>query len=273
MKVVRDEIKKIYFLTGHEEQAIDDFDQNQGYSQTKEELEKQNYRVETLSLTTQPEVPADCAALIIPGPKAPLMAHEVNAISKYLDRNGKLFLMLDPSINSPREPNQELVDLMDRWGVTIGNDYVLVLDPRYYDVFRGPSTPYVRDFEFHQVTRFVRPASFQFARSVTPKVMNRSNLNVESLAKTIDQIGVSWGETKRNDDGTFEADPSYTEGEDTPPPVSLAVAIQRETEETATDDHLPTDTSETSRTRIVVVGDSDFANNFFFTSPAAVISF
>ena len=29
---------KIYFLTGHEEQAIDDFDQNRGYSQTKEEL-------------------------------------------------------------------------------------------------------------------------------------------------------------------------------------------------------------------------------------------
>ena len=73
LKVIRDELVKIYFLTGHEEQAIDDFDQNRGYSQTKEELEKQNYRVETLSLATQPEVPADCAALVIPGPKAPML--------------------------------------------------------------------------------------------------------------------------------------------------------------------------------------------------------
>ena len=264
MKVVRDEVKKIYFLTGHEEQAIDDFDENQGYSQTKEELEKQNYRVETLSLAAQLEVPPDCAALIIAGPKAPLMAHEVNAISKYLDKNGKLFLMLDPSINSAREPNQELVDLMDRWGVTIGNDYVLVFDPRYYHAFGGPSTPFVIDFEFHQVTRFVRPAIFQIARSVTPKVMNRSNLNVESLAKTINQIGVSWGETKRKNDGTFEADPSYIEGEDTPPPVSLAVAVQREDSQSTPGDAPAADTPKESKTRIVVVGDSDFANNLFF---------
>ena len=267
LKVVRDELVKIYFLTGHDEQAIDDFDQNRGYSQTKEELEKQNYRIETLSLATQPEVPADCAALIIPGPKAPLIAHEINAISKYLDKNGKLFLMLDPSVNLAKEPNQGLVDLMDRWGVTIGDDLVLDRIRPAFFLFGGsqPEAPTLSDFEFHQITQEVyRQVTFQLARSVTPKTNTGSDLNIKSLVKTTDEIGGSWGETKRKNDGTFEIDLSYTEGEDTPPPVSLAVAVQREGGESSMDDDPATDTSEENKTRIVVVGDSDFANNLFF---------
>ena len=266
LKVVSDELVKIYFLTGHEEQAIDDFEQK-GYSQTKEELEKQNYRVETLSLATQPEVPADCAALIVPGPKAPLMAHEVNAISEYLDRDGKLFLMLDPLLNSAEEPNQALVDLMDKWGVTIGNDLVLDrIRPAFFLVGGSqPEAPTLDAFEFHQITQEVyRPVTFQLARSVTPKTNVRSDLNIKSLVKTTDEIGGSWGETKRRADGTFEPDLSYTEGEDTPPPVSLAVVVERGGEASTTEDTLSADTQEESGTRIVVVGDSDFANNFFF---------
>ena len=266
LKVVREEVVKIYFLTGHEEQTIDDFDQK-GYSQTKEELEKQNYRVETLSLATQPAVPTDCAALIVPGPKAPLMAHEVNAISKYLDKDGKLFLMLDPSLNSAKEPNQGLVGLMDKWGVMIGNDLVLDrIRPAFFLVGGSqPEAPTLSDFEFHQITQEVyQPVTFQLARSVTPKPNAGSDLNVKSLVKTTDGIGNSWGETKRKVDGTFDPDPLYTEGKDTPPPVSLAAAVQRESTESTASDNSSTDTPEESKTRIVVVGDSDFANNFFF---------
>ena len=267
LKVVRDELVKIYFLTGHEEQAVDYLDENRGYSRTKEELEKQNYRVETLSLATQPEVPVDCAALIIPGPKTSLMAHEVSAISKYLDRNGKLLLMLDPLMNSAKEPNQGLVDLMDKWGVTVGNDLVLDrLRPAYF-LFGGsqPEAPTLSDFEFHQITQEVsRPVTFQLARSVTPKTNAGSDFSVKSLVKTTDEISGSWGETKRTADGTFESDLSYTEGEDTPPPVSLAVAIQREDDQLMPGDAPAADTPEESKTRIVVVGDSDFANNLFF---------
>lgn len=267
LKVVRDELVKIYFLTGHEEQAIDDFNQDRGYSQTKEELEKQNYRIETLSLATQPEVPADCAALIIPGPKAPLMAHEINAISKYLDKNGKLFLMLDPSVNTAKDPNQGLVDLMDRWGVMIGNDLVLDRIRPAFFLFGGsqPDAPTLSDFEFHQITQEVyRQVTFQLARSVTPKTNVGSDLNIKSLVKTTNEIGGSWAETKRKADGTFEMDLAYTEGEDMPPPVSLAVAVQRESTESTTGENLSADTPKASGTRIVVVGDSDFANNLFF---------
>ncbi len=262
MKVVRDEVKKVYFLTGHQEYSVDDFDRT-GYSQAKSELEKQNYAVETLTLTTQPEVPSDCTALIIPGPKAPLTAHEVNAIAKYLDGNGKVLLMFEPSLNSANDPNQPLVDLMDGWGVKVGAD--LVFDRHLFFVVGGPAVPVVSNFEFHQITQYVRqPVLFQLARSVTPKTDAGKNLVVKSLAKTTDQIGGSWGETKRKADGTFDGGDLYTEGQDTPPPVSLAVAIQRDGSESPTEEKQ--DEPKESKTRIVVMGDSDFASNDYFKS-------
>ena len=270
MKVVRDEIKRVYFLIGHEERGIDAFDAD-GYQQAKEGLEKQNYAVEPLTLTTEPDVPADCNALVIAAPKTSLISHEVEAIARYLERNGKLLLMFEPSILSAEDPNQQLVDLVAQWGVSVGNDYVLVFDPRFSYVFVGPEAPFIRQLEFHEVTRYVQSAIFQTARSVTPKDVNRANLNVKSLAKTIDTVGVCWGETERGEDGVLLPEASYTEGVDTPPPLSLAVAVELkdEYEETEEGDssEKPEDAKSTEiRTRIVVLGDSDFASNAYFAN-------
>ena len=259
MKVVRDEIKKIYFLTGHEEQSIDDFEQS-GYSKAKEELEAQNYLVGTLVLATEPQIPADCALLVISGPKSPLALHEINAISKYLDNNGKLLIMFEPSITQAEDPNRNLVRLMDRWGISVGNN--LVIDQyRYNPFFGGIAAPAVTRFEFHQIVHhMLQPVTFLTARSVTPKEGARPELNAKSLGKTTDAVGESWGEAARNEDGTF-ADPEYTPNEDAPPPVSLAVAV-----ELMNDEEIPADEPTKTKTRVVAVGDADFASNLFFKS-------
>lgn len=266
LKVARDEIKGIYFLIGHEERSIDDFDVRSGYNEAREALEKQNYMVETLTLTTESEVPADCSALVVPAPKTALIAHEIDAIARYLDKNGKLLLMFEPSIASVEDPSQRLVDLMSRWGVAVGNDEVLVFHPSFYYEFVGPTAPVIFDFELHPLTRYVQPVIFQITRSVTPKEVERTDLSVKSLAKTIESIGVSWGETGRQEDGTFEPDPAYTEGEDTPPPVSLAVVVEIRGRDSTSEADRPADEPMETRTRIVVFGDSDFASNAFFAN-------
>ena len=100
--------------------------------------------------------------------------------------------------------------------------------------------------------------TFLAARSVTPKEDKGPELNVKSLAKTTDAVGASWGETGRKEDGTF-AEPEYTPNEDTPPPVSLAVVV-----ESLNDDEISADEPNKTKTRIVAVGDADFASNHFF---------
>ena len=97
LKLIRNETKKVYFLVGHKEHEITDFN-NDGYSEVRTELENQNYAAFSLSLLTEPDIPADCELLVIAGPKNTLTPNEIDIVAKYLKRSGKLFLMLDPSV-------------------------------------------------------------------------------------------------------------------------------------------------------------------------------
>jgi len=106
---------------------------------------------------------------------------------------------------------------------------------------------------------------FPFVRSVTPIADRAASLNVKSLFKTVGGTGNSWGETQRETDGLFSedfTDFTYTAGVDTPPPVSVAVAVEHK-KDTASNEEPTRDP-----TRIVVFGDSDFAANTIFRGPS-----
>lgn len=255
LKLIRDETKKVYFLVGHKEHEITDFN-NDGYSEVRTELENQNYAAFSLSFLTEPDIPADCELLVIAGPKNPLTRNEINIVAKYLERSGKLFLMLDPSVAAAEDVNRGLVGLMRRWGISIAND--LVIDETQFVPLFGPRAP-VPGFELHEITRAMRdPVAFPVTRSVTPIADTASNLSVKSLARTVGGRDDSWGERQRGTDGTFSETFTYTPGADTPPPVSVAVAAEQKVDQNSD--------SNTSRgpTRIVVFGDSDFAANAAF---------
>ena len=258
LKLIRNETKKIYFLDGHEEHGIDDFNNN-GYSGVRAELENQNYAAFPVSLLTEPDIPSDCEVLVIAGPKTALTRHEIDIVAKYLTRGGKLFLMLNPSVNSTEEVNNRLVRLMKRWGITIGND--IVIDKRQFVPLFGPSAP-APGFELHEITRAMQDlVAFPLTRSVTPTADSPVNLSVKSLAKTVGGVGNSWGETQREVDGNFSEDFtnfSYTAGVDIPPPVSVAIAVEQKVDENGAEK------TERAPTRIVVFGDSDFAANAIF---------
>ena len=80
-----------------------------------------------------------------------------------------------------------------------------------------------------------------------------------------------WGETERREDGTLipKREATYTEGVDTPPPLSLAVAVELKDDNEGKKEHVSSVAREDSKpaetqTRIVVFGDSDFASNNYF---------
>ncbi len=261
LKLTRNETKKVYFLVGHEEHGLGDLNKN-GYSNVRTELENQNYVASALSLLTEPAIPADCATLVIAGPKNALTRHELDVVAKYLTLGGKLFLMLDPSVTSAADVNSGLVRLMKRWGIAIGND--LVIDKEQFVPLFGPSAP-VPGLELHEITRAMRePVAFPVVRSVTPIADRANSLSVKTLFKTVGETGNSWGETQRETDGTFSEDFTgfiYTADVDTPPPVSIAIAAEQKVDETSDKE------TERDLTRIVVVGDSDFAANAIFREP------
>lgn len=250
LKLIQDKTKKIYFLVGHGEYEIDNLT-GSGLSKFKTALENHNYEPIPLSLLTKPDIPTDCDLLAIVGPTSTLSSREIGIISKYLDRNGKLLLLFHPS-DTAEDANQRLVQLMKKWGVSVGND--LVLDMVQFVFHRGTSTPVLR-LEQHEITRQLSPyIAFPRTRSVTPIESPKPNLTVKSLAKTISLSTASWGEVERTPDGKFSGN-GYTEGVDLPAPVSLGVAVEK---------HISVNSTDVSPTRIVAFGCSNFAMDFNF---------
>ena len=258
LRVIKNETKRVYFLTGHEERSIDDFSRR-GYQQVKTELQKINYDVLSHSLLKKQQIPTDCDVLVVAGPTKPLRKDEIETIERYLNKNGKLLLLLDPSHNSPNDVNDGLVQLMKKWGVKIGND--LVFDR--VNAFLLLAGPTALDLQFvpHEITRNFMKLQIPFinCRSVTPLQDIPDSISVKTIAKTASPKGVSWAETERQADGTF-SDNGYTPNVDMSAPVSIAVAVEADMRGT------PVEKETTTPTRIVVFGDSDFASDVFFAT-------
>lgn len=99
--------KKIYVVTGHDEQSISD-----SLSKT---LEKMNVDVEDISLVTQKKVPDDCSLLIEYGPQSDLRDSEKTVIMDYLKKGGTAILM--PGYVEKETPNID--EILDYYGMSI----------------------------------------------------------------------------------------------------------------------------------------------------------
>ncbi len=254
LKLIQSRSKNVYFLEGHGERGIDDLT-NAGCGFLKNELENQNFKPSSFSFLTEANIPHDCDLLVIPGPTTAFTLKEISVIDKYLNNNGKLLVLFNPSTVA-EDVNKELVKLMKKWGVTVGND--LVFDMILHDAYRGTIAP-VPIYEPHDITRQLGNLRLAFpnTRSVTPIKNRKSKLIVKILAKTASPIAVSWGETERKPDGQFSGN-GYTPDVDIPAPVSIAVAVERLIDADTENNPIR------SPTRIVVYGSSEFAMNFYF---------
>ncbi|MBW1709408.1 MAG: GldG family protein [Deltaproteobacteria bacterium] len=110
--------KKVYFLSGHGERDINNVRET-GYSVARMGLIRDLYKVDSLNLTLNPQVPQDCAVLVIAGPKKALPKAETEAILNYLKGNGKVLLLADP--NPPAEVNE----ILATWGIAVGRGRIV----------------------------------------------------------------------------------------------------------------------------------------------------
>ena len=93
-KVLKVERQKVYFLAGHGERDLDD-PKPGGFQVAKRALDNEGYEVESLNLLSRGAVPQDAAVVIVAGPKKPLLSTEVQALKAYLEKGGRLLIMLE----------------------------------------------------------------------------------------------------------------------------------------------------------------------------------
>ena len=102
IKVVSGQQRKLYFTQGHGERDTGSSDRD-GYNAVGAALGRENYTLDKLILVQQGSVPDDASVVVVAGPRTDFFPPEVEALKKFLDKGGKLFLMLDPpdKVDSP----------------------------------------------------------------------------------------------------------------------------------------------------------------------------
>ena len=162
--------KKVYFLVGHGEWALEAAQgpeaggsppTESSISELKRDLTQDGYAPEALNLLGKSAIPDDASVVIIAGPRQALSQPEVDAVKKYLAEGGRLAFFADDKADSG------LDKVLAEYGLQV--DQGLVADTQFpvespYDI---PSLYYGN----HEITRLLRSqplnVEFIFTRGLT----------------------------------------------------------------------------------------------------------
>lgn len=241
VRLTRKEAKKVYFLTGHGEKDIEDYD-SQGISAARKTLSNQGYEVEKLLLASVADTPLDAAVIVMAGPRKTPLETELTALTAYLEKGGRLMVLVDP------QEAEGLNAFLAGLRVRLGQDVIL---DRVSRIFGGEyHIPLVQDYTSHPITRnFSLMTFYPLARSVEVLENGPENVAAVGLARTTSQ---AWAETDLDRLASGEAE--FNEDADTPGPVNIAAAgvVSPPPDE---------DGAPGTEGRFVVIGDSDFISN------------
>jgi len=258
IKVVSGQQRKIYFTQGHGERDTTSSERD-GYNVITTALGRENYTVDKLTIAQQGSVPDDASVVVVAGPRNDFLAPEVEALKKYLDKQGKLLLELDPPDKVDSPPLTNLVALAHDWGIQAGNNIVVDVSGMGRQIGTDASVPIVAPpYPAHPITqRFSMLTAFPLAREASPV---SGGVNGHVAQPFIETGPRSWAETDLKSlmtSGEVSLDESKG---DKKGPIPLGSAVSAAAAPAA-----PPKPGETEapkpETRLAVIGDSDFAAN------------
>lgn len=234
--------RTVCVVSGSGEPDLDDNDPN-GHYYLKQILEKDNYKLKTITLLEKPEIPKDCTELLVAGPKNDYTEDAVKVIKAYVEGGGRGLFLLGPPLKLGRtqvSENAGLLKMLEGWGVTLNK--ALIVDARGQRSGLGADVSVVTDYESHTIGRAMKKTGtvFPFARPVEVKTVDK--VQVEKLFST----GSNSYSTTNLGPGPISVDPK----KDKQGPFAIAAAGTYD-----------------GKGRFVVVGSSDWTTNSFLGIP------
>jgi len=258
IKVVSGQQRKVYFTQGHGEKDTTS-SEGAGYNTIATALGRENYAVDKLTIAQQGSVPDDASVVVVAGPKTDFFAPEMEALKKYLDKQGKLLLELDPPDKLDSPPLTNLIALAHDWGIQAGNNVVVDVSGMGRMIGTDASVPVVAPpYPSHAIAqRLSLLTAFPLAREASP-VSGGVNGHV---AQTFLETGPrSWAETDLKSLMTTGAVSLDEAKGDKKGPVPLGSAVTAAAAPAAPPKPGEPDAPK-PETRVAVIGDSDFAAN------------
>jgi ABC-type uncharacterized transport system involved in gliding motility auxiliary subunit len=262
-KVLLVERKKVYFLAGHGERDLAD-PKPGGFQVAKRALENEGYEVESLNLLSRGAVPPDAAVVIVAAPKKPLLVTEVQTLKAYLDKGGRLLVLLEAFEDGG------LKEFLAGYGVDLDNGIILDVNQVTQALGLSAVMPLVSQYGPSKITRDLQNVVtiFPMARPLLLK-KDQPDVTLLPLATTMstsyEKLGKEWikaekaaFDAKTDNKGPFtlaaQADIKLT------PPKAPPAPKTGKTPNPPRDAGAPA----AAKTCLVVFGAADFAANSFF---------
>lgn len=264
-KVLKKERQKVYFLAGHGERDLND-PKPGGFQVAKTALDNEGYEIESLNLLSRGAVPEDAAVVIVAGPQKPLLSTEVQSLKAYLEKGGRLFIMLEAFEDGG------LQGFLAGYGVGLDNGLILDVNQVSQSLGLNAVMPLVSQYGPSKITEDFKNlvTIYPMARPLIVK-KDHPNVTLVPLATTMstsyEKLGKEWiKDEKAAFDAKVDKKGPFTVGAQ----VEIKLTpVKSEPDRKGGQDKAPAVEKqpappEGSKTYLVVFGDVDFAANSFF---------
>ena len=204
----------IYFLTGHGEREINDFDQRRGLSHLMRQIKSDNINIKRINLSQERIIPKDCEVLVIAGPTTAIPPPELDTINNYLERNGRLLVLVEAGTDIG------LGQFLKKWAVRVGKN--LIVDPTR--TLSGREI-FISEYAPHPITKKLKGITsvFYYPCAVEPiPSENRDSADYPQATALAFTSKNSWEEATPD-----ESRLAYTPTRDRPGPLAIAASVER----------------------------------------------
>lgn len=255
LEINEEKQNKLYAMTGQGEREITDED----LKGIKLFIERQNIKLEPLNLQNVDAVPQDAKALLLLGPRYDFSEREMKLLGEYWAKKGRLLILLDPSVSTPR-----LTAFLNGQGIKPQDDRIL------RTVKLGPMNALLREvtgkfFEGSPVTKRLKEVNGLFLGATQSLALDQPRAQAAHirLVPLVQATGGYWGETDYNiqEGDTVYFDPKKDHG----PPLLIAVSVEKGG---LGDPRVQVDSS-----RMIVAGNCEFITNSSMSEANANLDF
>jgi ABC-type uncharacterized transport system involved in gliding motility auxiliary subunit len=185
IRVLKTEEKTVCFMQGGGEHPLEEATP-ESYSGAKEQLEKNNYKVQAIELPNKAEMPQGCAVVVVGGPRYEYPQAAVDGLKAYVENGGRVLVMLDPPLKTRKNPvaeNAALMGVLAGWGVTANKNQVLSVGLEALAGL-GSEVALSSSYTVHPIVREMRGARVAFPLTRSLAAASTEKTTVEAIAMT-----------------------------------------------------------------------------------------
>jgi len=131
LKLESDRVPLVCWAIGEGERGLKNVDPAAGYSSVADILAKNTFATRDLLISQVTSIPGDCDELAVVDPTSALPGQSVKAIGDYLAAGGKLLIAAEPWAQDARS-TQSLNDVLKAYGLGFSGGLVIESDPSRY---------------------------------------------------------------------------------------------------------------------------------------------